>query len=114
MTSPEQQSAVPGFRLQDFDISCSVNPGRLCPAKEHLVSLYVGNAGQEGVAADISQRDSAVLVLKLAEYDVRAKFGTCDDGSEVCAVRTAMDESQARRTAVRGVRRLAGKLRGSL
>lgn len=114
MTSPEQQSAVPGFRLQDFDISCSVNPQQLCPAKEHLVSLYVGNAGQEGVSTEVSQRDSAVLTLKLAEYSAWAAFGSCDDAAEVCAVRTTMDESQARQTAVRGVRWLVGKLRGSL
>ncbi|MGB4758834.1 MAG: hypothetical protein WBP26_02140 [Candidatus Saccharimonadales bacterium] len=111
MTSPEQQSPVPGFRLQDFDIGCSVNPAQLCPAKAHLVSLYVGNAGQEGVPADISQRDSTVLTLKLAEYGLRAKSGSCDDNAEVCAIRTAMDESQARQTAVRGIRWFVGIFR---
>jgi hypothetical protein len=100
----EQQSSQPGFRPQDFPIACSINPDRICPAKEHLVSLYVGNAGQEGVDAVISYRDRAALSLKLTEFAFRADPAAYDETTVGCPARTVMNESRTRQTAVHGIR----------
>lgn len=105
----EDFSQIPGFRLQDFDASCTVT-GEECPVKVDLVQQYVGDAGQgsdDGEPSKYDRKNKLKLMAKLTEYKLVDNFVDYSNQQPgTCPTRDAMNGSPVRQTTVKGIRKL--------
>ena len=95
--------------------------GEVCPAKQQLHNLYVGNAGNPLVSDVIpgamtyetSLRDETLYRARMVEYIMHTSANPCDGVSEAgeCPIRLGMDNSPVRRGLVAAVRSAMGHSR---
>lgn len=90
--------------IERFDLSCPTT-GEVCPNRQLLHNLYIGDEETEGVDDETRLSDKAKLAVKLAEQAGWAEMSGCG-GPEgtVCPTRTTMNESKVRRGLVQAVR----------
>jgi hypothetical protein len=107
-TTPGRPESIPGNNAASFNVKCAIDQTRICPAKQRLVELYVGNAGNNGVTQEVSLRDRALLTAKLAEYSIPYSGGVdCNSiEPEQCGRRVGMNSQPSRVSAIHSARRL--------
>lgn len=99
----EDFSVVPGFRLCDFDVSCAA--AGQCPAKEKLVSQFVGNVDEESVESGMAFSDQALLMAALTGYQATVKVAGCEGAQgDTCPPLVAMNEHPVKRTVIQGLK----------